>query len=54
MEFGYDNHFRIVIAVLWRRLRAKIWERTSFHATNIAEEVIFMVQGKDIRHGRKM
>ncbi|MBL8743988.1 MAG: hypothetical protein JNK04_22930, partial [Myxococcales bacterium] len=31
---------------------AKYIERVADHATNIAEEAIFMVRGDDVRHAR--
>jgi phosphate uptake regulator len=31
---------------------AKVLERIADHATNVAEEVIFMIRADDVRHGR--
>jgi phosphate transport system protein len=33
---------------------ARVLERVADHATNICEDVIFWVQGDDIRHSKKM
>lgn len=33
-------------------LIARHFERIADHATNVAEEIIFMLEGKDIRHGK--
>ncbi len=30
---------------------AKYLERLADHATNVAEEVIFAIEGRDVRHG---
>jgi phosphate transport system protein len=51
MAFMQENHDGISGAFCVIRV-AKNIERVADHATNIAEEVIFMVRGEDVRHGR--
>ncbi len=59
----YDSIFRDLLTYMMENPRniyratrvqsiAKYIERLADHATNIAEMVVFMVRGKDIRHGR--
>jgi phosphate transport system protein len=50
MAFMQENHEGIPGAFSVIRV-AKNIERVADHATNIAEEVIFMVRGEDVRHG---
>jgi phosphate transport system protein len=51
MSFMKDNHDQIPGAIRVIKV-AKYIERVADHATNIAEEVIFMVRGEDVRHIR--
>jgi phosphate transport system protein len=46
---GHPNDAQAGLAVI--RV-AKILERIADHATNVAEEVIFMVRADDVRHGK--
>lgn len=43
-----------ILAVTRVQAVAKYLERIGDHATNLAEMVVFMVQGKDIRHAKSM
>jgi phosphate transport system protein len=51
MEYMAENHADIPAAIRVINV-AKYLERVADHATNIAEEVIFMVRGEDVRHVR--
>ena len=51
MVFMQANHSEIPGAIRVIKV-AKYIERVADHATNIAEEVIFMVRGEDVRHER--
>ena len=51
MAFMQENHSEIPGAIRVIKV-AKYIERVADHATNIAEEVIFMVRGEDVRHVR--
>jgi phosphate transport system protein len=51
MTFMQSNHSEIPGAIRVIKV-AKYIERVADHATNIAEEVIFMVRGEDVRHER--
>ncbi len=51
MAFMQEQHEEIPGAIRVIKV-AKYIERVADHATNIAEEVIFMVRGEDVRHVR--
>jgi phosphate transport system protein len=51
MDFMVENPSEIPAAIRVIKV-AKYLERVADHATNIAEEVIFMVRGEDVRHVR--
>jgi phosphate transport system protein len=52
MTAHMSNHPGEVLAGLRVIRVAKYLERIADHATNVAEEVIFMVRADDVRHGR--
>jgi phosphate transport system protein len=45
---GHADEVRCGLRAIWV---AKYLERIADHATNVAEEVIFVVRGDDVRHG---